>query len=137
MRYMLDTNICIYLLNEQPPHVFERFMRLDVGDVVMSCITLAELRHGASTWPKEGRHDNQAALDALLDDIPALPFGEAAARSSGLLASLSKLKPDKAIDNLIAAHAISLGAVLVTNNERDFRGYASLAVENWVLKSIS
>jgi tRNA(fMet)-specific endonuclease VapC len=131
MRYMLDTNICIYLLKKQPPEVFERFAQLDFGDVAMSCLTLAELRHGAAAQSAAERRRDMAALDALIEDIPALPFDEAAASAFGELASRTKLRRTRALDNLIAAHAMSQGAVLVTNNERDFAGYPGLGVENW------
>lgn len=131
MRYMLDTNICIYLLQRQPDQVFAKFARLDFGDVVMSCLTLAELRHGASSRLAKQRERNIHALDALLEDIPALPFDSAAAGAFAELGAGSKLRRNQAIDNLIAAHAISVGATLVTNNEKDFRGYAGLQVENW------
>lgn len=132
MRYMLDTNICIYLLKRQPPHVFERFAQLDVGDVVMSCLTLAELRQGVTAYAGHEQHRNAAALDVLVEDIPALPFDAVAASAFGLLASQSKLKRNKAIDNLIAAHAIGLNLVLVTHNVADFSGYTGLKLENWI-----
>lgn len=131
MRYMLDTNICIYLLQGQPAEVFERFSQLDFGEVAMSCLTLAELRYGASSHSAKQRERNNAALDALIEDIPALPFDSAAAGAFAELGTRSKLRRNQAIDNLIAAHAISVGATLVTNNEKDFRGYAGLQVENW------
>ena len=132
MRYMLDTNICIYLLQRQPVAVFDRFAQLDVGAVVMSCLTLAELRCGAASRSANDRQRDMAALDALIEDIPALPFDTEAAGVFAELAARSKLRRNQSIDNLIAAHAISVGATLVTNNERDFRGYAGLQVENWI-----
>jgi tRNA(fMet)-specific endonuclease VapC len=132
MRYMLDTNICIYLLKRQPIEVFEKMAHLTVGDVVMSSITLAELRHGGGGQTAADYAQDMAALDALLQDIPALPFDDDAARAYGNLARRSKLKRKQALDNLIAAHALSLGVVLVTNNLEDFQGYADLVLENWV-----
>ncbi len=129
---MLDTNICIYLLKRQPNEVFEKMAQLTVGDVVMSSITLAELRHGGGGQTAADYAQDMAALDALLQDIPALPFDDDAARAYGNLARRSKLKRKQALDNLIAAHALSLGVVLVTNNLQDFQGYADLVLENWV-----
>lgn len=131
MRYLLDTNICIYLLQGQPTEVFERFAQLEFGDVGISCLTLAELKHGALTRPGKQCERDIAALDALLEDVPALPFDSAAASAFAKLGAQTKLRRNQAIDNLIAAHAISVGATLVTNNEKDFRGYAGLQVENW------
>ena len=131
MRYMLDTNICIYLLQGQPTAVFERFAQLEFGDVVMSCLTLAELRRGASSRSARERQQDMDNLDALIEDIPALPFDSVAAGAFAELGGRSKLRRNHAIDNLLAAHAISVGAILVTNNEKDFRGYAGVQVENW------
>jgi tRNA(fMet)-specific endonuclease VapC len=131
MVYMLDTNICIYLLKGQALKVIARLEEQDVGSAVMSCLTLAELRHGVERQPVQVRKSDTAALNALLQDIPALDFDKDAAHAFGVLASGSKLKRNQAVDNLIAAHAISLQAVLVTNNAKDFKGYPGLVVENW------
>lgn len=131
MVYMLDTNICIYLLRGQAPKVIARLEEQDVGSVVMSCLTLAELRHGVERQPVRVRKSDTVAMNALLRDIPALDFDKDAAHAFGVLASGSKLKRNQAVDNLIAAHAISLQAVLVTNNGKDFKGYPGLVVENW------
>jgi tRNA(fMet)-specific endonuclease VapC len=132
MRYMLDTNICIYLLKRHPPQVFDRLAKLNVGDVLMSSITLAELRHGGGGQSDADYANDMDALDALLQDIPAMPFDDDAAKAYGVLARSSKLKRKQAMDNLIAAQAISIGAVLVTNNEVDFKNCLGLTVENWV-----
>lgn len=131
MLFMLDTNICIYLLKRQPQKVFDRLELQDHGNVVMSCLTLAELRHGIELQPTTVRKSDDAALRSLLQDIPALAFDSDAAQAFGVLASTGKLKRNQAVDNLIAAHAISRSAVLVTNNEKDFKGYPGLTVENW------
>ena len=131
MRYMLDTNTCIYLLKGQPQKVLDRLAKEDVGNVVMSCLTLAELRHGLEMQRAQVRKKDQAALQALLQDIPPLGFDEDAAIAFGVLAATGKLRRSQAVDNLIAAHAISQQAVLVTNNEQDFKGYPGLMLENW------
>ncbi|MBC7608092.1 MAG: type II toxin-antitoxin system VapC family toxin [Polaromonas sp.] len=132
MLYMLDTNICIYLLKGHPQQVFKRLSKEDFGNVVMSCLTLAELRHGVEVQTEKARRNDAIALDALLQDIPALDFDQDAANAFGVLAATGKLKRSHAINNLIAAHAISKQAVLVTNNEKNFKGYLGLTVENWV-----
>jgi tRNA(fMet)-specific endonuclease VapC len=72
-RYMLDTNICIYLMKHQPPEVGERFAQCYVGDVVISSITLAELEYGV-VCSGSHRRRNRAALDAFLQEVPAMPF---------------------------------------------------------------
>ena len=130
-RYMLDTNICIYLMKHQPPEVAERFAQCFVGDVVMSAITLAELEYGVScSGPAEAQ--NRLTLDSLLEDILALPFESQAAKAYGPVRQATRERKRDALDKLIAAHAIALDATLVTNNEADFAGYPGLRVENWV-----
>ncbi len=129
-KFMLDTNICIYLMKHQPPEVRRKFDECFVGDVVMSAITLAELEYGvACSSSKEG---NRAALDVLLMDIPVMPFDALSARAYGPVRMASRERSRDALDKLIASHAIALGITLVTNNESDFAGYPGLIVENWV-----
>ena len=130
-RYMLDTNICIYLMKHQPPQVRARFAECYVGEVVISAITLAELEFGvACSGESQARH--QALLGSLLEDIPVVPFEAQAARAYGPLRATHRDRTQDALDKLIASHALSIGATLVTNNEADFRGFAGLRVENWV-----
>jgi len=129
MRYMLDTNICIYLMRQHPPEVTERFAHCDFGDVVMSSITLAELRFGALVSPQRVSDDRAQA--GLLEDVPALPFEDRAAAYAAVHAAGRERRRD-ALDRLIAGHAIAADCVLVTNNEADFRDYPALRLENWV-----
>lgn len=131
MRYLLDTNICIYLIRHHPPEVAARFAQLDYGDVVMSAITLAELRYGVERQP-DSRVAAECALDALLSDIPVLPFDGDAAVAYGVIRAAVRERRRDALDRLIAAHAASLSLTLVTNNEADFRDYPGLIIENWV-----
>lgn len=130
-KYMLDTNICIYLMKHQPPQVRARFAECFVGDVVISAITLAELEFGVAC-SGESQARNQAALDSLLEDIVVAPFEAGAARAYGPLRAAHRERNNDALDKLIAAHALALGVTLVTNNEADFRSFVGLAVENWV-----
>ncbi len=130
MAYMLDTNICIYLMRHHPPEVAVRFAQLSYGDVVMSSITLAELRFGALVSPQRDHEDR--ALAGLLEDVPALPFDEDAAAAYAVLRAAARERRRDALDRLIAAHAVATDCVLVTNNEADFRDYPGLRVENWV-----
>jgi len=131
VRYMLDTNICIHLIQRRPPQVLERFGNLAYGDVVLSVVTLAELRHGVERKP-ELKEAAERALALLLSFLPVVPFDNDAAVSYGVLAAAVRDRRRDALDRLIAAHAISLGLRLVTNNEADFRGYPGLRVENWL-----
>ncbi len=130
-KYMLDTNICIYLMKHQPPQVRARFADCFVGDVVISAITLAELEFGVAC-SGEAQARNQVLLDSLLEDILVAPFEANAARAYGPLRAANRERNKDALDKVIAAHALSLGVTLVTNNEGDFRGFTSLALENWV-----
>jgi tRNA(fMet)-specific endonuclease VapC len=131
VRYLLDTNICIYLMQHSPPQLQARFKKLRVGDAVMSAITYAELRFGLPANPPTAAH-NQAVLASLIEDLPVVPFAEAEAESHGNLATQFRQSRKNALDRLIAAHAVSLGVVLVTNNVADFRNYHGLKIENWV-----
>ncbi|MBA5867852.1 MAG: PIN domain-containing protein [Nitrospira sp. CR1.3] len=132
MKVMLDTNICIYLIKQQPPAVIERFLAHPVGDIGISSITVAELAFGVS----KSRHatKNRLALEQFLAPLVVTPFGQEAAFSYGRLRSQLELKgtPIGSMDMLIAAHALSLGVRLVTNNLNEFRRVPGLRVENWV-----
>ena len=132
-KFMLDTNICIYLMKHQPPQVRARFAECFVGDVVISAITLAELEFGIAC-SSESLARNQAALDALLEDLLVAPFEARAARAYGPLRAANRERNKDALDKLIASHAMSLSVTLVTNNEADFRGFSGLVVENWINK---
>ena len=130
-QFMLDTNMCIYLMKHQPPQVRARFAECFVGDVVISAITLAELEFGVAC-SGESQARNQAALDGLLEDLLVAPFEAQAARAYGPLRAANRERNKDALDKLIASHALSLGVTLVTNNEADFRGFSGLIVENWI-----
>lgn len=130
-RYMLDTNICIYLMKHQPPEVAERFAQCYVGDVVISAITLAELAYGvACSGPNRAR--NRKAMDAFLQDVPVSPFDGEAAAVYGPTRLASPSRQRDGLDKLIAAHALALNVTLVTNNPADFAVYPGLKLENWV-----
>jgi tRNA(fMet)-specific endonuclease VapC len=130
-KYMLDTNIRIYLMKHQPPQVQARFAECFVGDVVISAITLAELEFGVACSGAAKEH-NQALLNSLLEDILVAPFEANAARAYGPLRALHRDRNKDALNKLIASHALSLGVTLVTNNEADFKGFTGLVVDNWV-----
>jgi len=134
-RYMLDTNMCLYLMKHQPEEVARRFAQCYVGDVVMSSITYAELEYGvaAATNPDKERIN----LAGLVEDIQVLPFDTAAGAAYGPMRMATREGSKKdALDKLIAAHAVLLQVTLVTNNERDFVRYPGLSIENWIDPSI-
>ena len=134
MRYMIDTKICICLMQHNPPEVLARFEKLQLGDVVMSVVTFAELQFGVSRLPFDSGESAQAgrALASLVEDVPVLPFDEAAAVSYGVLRAAVRDRQRNALDRLIAAHAVAEQLTLVTNNEADFKAYPGLRLENWV-----
>lgn len=129
-RYMLDTNICIYLAKHQPEEVARRFAQCHAGDVVMSAITYAELQYGASVAADPKRE--QATLAALVEDIPVVPFNAAAGVAYGPVRFATRESRKDHLDKLIAAHAISLDVILVTNNTKDFEKYPNVIIENWL-----
>lgn len=135
MRYMLDTNICIYLIKNRPPQVLRRLEVLKQGDAVMSVVTYAELRAGLEIQGEArsltDRDLDKRALSLLINRIPVLPFVESDAESFGVLRAAVRDRNRDTMDRLIAAHAVSTGLVLVTNNEADFKDYPGLVVENW------
>ena len=128
--YMLDTNICIYLLKKQPAAVVQRFAQYYVGEVVMLAITLAELHYGA-TISSNPSHDRQR-LDALIEKIKVAVFDASAAAAYAPIRLATRDRKRDQLNKLIAAHAVSLGITLVTNNEKDFAAYPGLRIENWV-----
>jgi tRNA(fMet)-specific endonuclease VapC len=128
--FMLDTNMCIYLMKNQPEEVGRRFARCVFGDVVMSAITFAELEFGVtmSAHPAQERRN----LASLVEDIPVIPFDAAAASAYGPIRGATRERKKDQMDKLIAAHAVALGVVLVTNNEKDFSSYPGVRLENWL-----
>jgi tRNA(fMet)-specific endonuclease VapC len=131
MRYLLDTNICIYVAKQKPPEVLRRFQNLRPGDVGMSVVTHLELVYGA--WKSRDRDANLQRIQGLERLIPVLPLDGSVANHYGRLrAELeSKGTPIGAYDLLIAAQALASGLTLVTNNVREFRRVPRLRIENW------
>ncbi|MDF3079675.1 type II toxin-antitoxin system VapC family toxin [Burkholderia sola] len=129
-RFMLDTNMCIYLMKNQPEQVARRFAQCYTGDVVMSAITYAELEYGVTACASPARERRHLA--ALVEDIPVAPFDVAAAQAYGPVRDATRERKKDHLDKLIAAHAVSLDVVLVTNNERDFASYPGVRLENWL-----
>ncbi len=132
MKYMLDTNICIYLIKRKPQQVLAKFQKHTVGDIGISSITVAELQYGVAKSQRQ--QQNQAALDLFLAPLEIVDFDPTAARQYGRIrAELEQLgTPIGAYDLLIAGHAQSLAVTLITNNIREFARVPELKVENWV-----
>lgn len=131
MIYMLDTNICIYIIKKKPVRVFEIFNALKVGDVCISSITLAELQYGVykSQFPER----NKIALANFLAPITILPFSDRASVFYGRIrAALEKRGQNiGSYDLLIAAHALSEELILITNNTKEFSRIQNLTLKNW------
>lgn len=132
MKLMLDTNICICIIKQQPESVLRRFLDYQVGDIGISSITLAELRYGVAK--SKHREKNTEALDEFLIPLEILPFDEDAALAYGEIRScLEKAgTPIGAMDLLIASHAVSQGVTLITNNLREVSRVPGLAFVDWV-----
>lgn len=131
-RYLLDSSICIAVLREPQSPLAKRLGKLLVGEAVISSIVLAELEVGVSLSRKKA--DNRKALQAFLHYFPALDWPtDAAALYGEVRADLQKAGTQiGALDLLIAVHALSLKATLITDNEKDFRRVRRLKVENWL-----
>ncbi len=131
MKYMLDTNICIYLIKQKPPKVLKHFKSHAVGDIGISSITLAELRYGVSK--SQHIEKNRQALDEFILPLEIEDFDEKAAAEYGTVrADLEKAgKPIGSMDMLIGVHALALGAALVTNNTKEFKQIKNLKVVDW------
>jgi tRNA(fMet)-specific endonuclease VapC len=128
---MLDTNICIYIIKERPEQVIERLRHIRISDVGVSTITLSELEYGAakSSRPEQ----NKVAILEFLAPLEILPYDDMAAREYGKTRAYLEKQgtPIGSMDMLIAAHALSLNCILVTNNESEFRRIPALKIENW------
>ena len=131
MKYLLDTNICITLVNERPKKVLAHFKRHSLGDIGISSITASELAFGVA---KSASSKNSAALEAFLLPLNVVDYDAGAAMIYGdIRATLEKQgKTIGPLDMLIAASALSRQLILVTNNEKEFRRISKLKVENWL-----
>jgi tRNA(fMet)-specific endonuclease VapC len=130
-RYLLDTNICIYIRQERPEEVLRRFRKLRPGEAALSVITYGELLYGAAKSAQ--RVAALARLCELIHWLPALPLPEAAAETYGTVRAELAAKGEMIGNNdlWIAAHAVAAGLTLVTNNEKEFRRVRGLKVQNW------
>ena len=127
---LLDTNICIYLINQRPPGVIERFRRYRAGEVGLSSVVASELAYGVA---KSSSARNRHALELFLAPLAVIAYDAHCVWAYGeLRATLERLgQPIGAMDTMIAAHALALGAALVTNNVREFSKVPNLTIENW------
>lgn len=131
MTYMLDTNICIYVMKQKPEKVLQRFKKEINGEMCISAITLAELEYGMKHSSNPVR--NEQALLRFLAPLSVLTFDTEAAYEYGEIREYlqSKGTPIGPLDMLIAAHAKAEKLILVTNNTKEFERVPGLKLENW------
>jgi tRNA(fMet)-specific endonuclease VapC len=131
-RFLLDTNICIYIRRRRPPEILQRFRHLEVGEAAISVITFGELIYGAEK--SEQREAAMRQLEEIASLLRVLPLPADAGRSYGALRA--ELETDGRMignnDLWIAAHAKAAKLILVTNNEREFQRVSGLEIQNWV-----
>lgn len=132
MKYVLDTDTCIYIINKKPENVVERFQKIKIGNIAITSVTLAELMHGVhkSQHPQK----NRTALEGFILPLEILHFDEAAADCYGKIRAYLEKKglPIGPLDLLIAAQTLSYDATLVTNNKKEFSRIPKLKIENWI-----
>lgn len=130
--YMLDTDICIYIIKQKPKNVLDHFERLQQGDICISAIAFAELVNGAKK--SQRIEENMARLNELAELLVIAPFDQEAAIAYGDVRSALEKKGNiiGGNDLLIASHALILDCILVTNNEKEFSRVDGLKIENWV-----
>ncbi|MGR6982196.1 type II toxin-antitoxin system tRNA(fMet)-specific endonuclease VapC [Testudinibacter sp. P27/CKL/0425] len=129
--YMLDTNICIYIINHKPASVFQKFQQFQLGDLCISSITAAELAFGVA---KSGSIKNKLALEKFLAPLDTLALSDNIIwHYADLRQSLEKRgQAIGSLDMLIAAHALASDCVLVSNNTKEFECIPQLKLENWL-----
>jgi tRNA(fMet)-specific endonuclease VapC len=132
MLYLLDTDTCIYIMNEQPEKVFRKAATLKPGDVGISSITFYELAFGIANSGKAAA--NRKRLETFIKSVPVQPFDQTCADVAARVRLELKRKgtPIGPYDLLIAAHALHLDLTLVTNNIKEFKRVSKLDVENWL-----
>lgn len=131
-RYLLDTNICIYMRRQRLPQVLARFQQLKPGEAVLSVITYGELLYGVEKSQRRAQSLRQ--LEELASLMPVMALPPEAADTYGAIRAALESKGETIGNNdlWIAAHARAAGLVLVTNNEREFRRVDGLTLQNWV-----
>lgn len=131
IKYLLDTNICIYIMNRRPIEIIHKFKQFDIGDIGVSTITVSELQYGAAKSKKTKL--NLRRVEEFLTPLVILLYDLNAAKCYGeVRQNLEKrgalIGP---LDMLIAAHALSNDSILVTNDEKEFHRVHNLKIENW------
>ena len=131
MKYLIDTNICIYIMNQRSPALIQRFKDTEIGQIGISAITVSELRYGVAK--SKLQKQNSKRLEEFLIPFEILSYDENASTWYGEIRSQLESRGNiiGPLDLLIAAHALSRNLILVTNNEKEFKRIESLNIENW------
>lgn len=135
MTYLLDTNICIYIINEHPALVVQRLIQAGRGSLAISTVTVAELAFGIA---KSTRPGSRTKLENFLSKFPIVDWGQDAAWVYGHVRKTLEAKGQRIgeRDLLLACQALAMDATMVTNNAREFECVEGLKVENWAEVSI-
>ncbi len=130
--FLIDTNICIYIMNDHPPEVIQKFRDIGVGNICISSITVSELQYGAYKSKQIKKNINR--LDEFLSPFEILAYNESASNFYGKIRSQLEKTGNVIgpLDMLIAAHALSEKLTLITNNVKEFKRVKSLKIQNWV-----
>ncbi len=134
MIFLINTNICIYIMNNHPTEVVQKFRETGVGEICISSITVSELQYGA--YKSKQIKKNLKRLDEFLSPFSILAYDERASTFYGEIRSCLEKQGNVIgpLDMLIAAHALSENLTLITNNEKEFKRVKSLKVENWTIR---
>jgi len=132
IRYMLDTDICSYVIRERPLEVFEQFKKVDVKQLCISTVTYAELIYGVEH--SSSRKINRPIIDDFVRHLDIITWDEDAAEHYGKIRAFLRAEGNiiGSMDVMIAAHARSQNMILITNNDKHFKRVPKLRVENWV-----
>ena len=133
IKYMLDTNICIYIIKQKPKNIIERFRQAQVSEIGVSSTTLSELEYGVMKSAKS--EQNKLALVQFIAPIEISAYDDVAAQHYGVIRAHLERQgtPIGSLDMLIAAHALSQNSVLITNNESEFKRVSNLKIGNWTI----
>ncbi len=133
MMYLIDTNICIYIMNNHPPEVIQKCREIGIGNIRISTITVSELQYGA--FKSKQIKKNIKRLEEFLGPFEIISYDENASIRYGEIRSFLEKQGNVIgpLDMLIAAHALSENLTLITNNEKELKRIKSLKVENWII----
>ena len=133
-QYLLDTNICIYIINKKPEEVYQRFKKVNLDNIFISTISEYEIKYGVEKSQKSD--NNKKIVNEFLGFLNILPFDSESASIAGSIRNTLEKKGQiiGPYDLLIASQALAKDIVLVTNNEKEFKRIKNLKVENWIIK---